>query len=255
MPRFPHRAPRIPFALAFALALALALPSTAPAQTGTARISVQLVDTTGRPVPGGQVRVSGVPAPVFSDSAGRAEVRGIPAGSRLVTFAATGFGTERALIRFDPGAAIPARVTLRPAIALDTLNVLAARRAQALARAGFFERQRVGLGRFITRAQIDSAGAFGPDLAPVLRGVRGFTVDYLPNGRMTLTARRGMDSLQGRCAPAIFVDDLESDLEVLGNLTPGEVEAIEAYPDAATTPQQYNRCTGCGAIVVWTRRE
>lgn len=234
--------------------LAAAAPAHAQQRGRTARLSVVVVDSAARPVPGTRVQVSGAPAAAWSDSAGLAAVERIPTGSRLVQIERTGYVPENAVIRFDPGSDLRIQVTLTSApFTLDTLQVVAWRQRAALARAGFYARQRQGLGSFLTREELDRAPA-ASDLGNVLARLRGFTVTR-PGGRLMVLSTRGPGSLQsGDCVPAVFVDGLPADMELLGSLTPGDVEAVEGYAGSAAAPGEYASASVCGVILVWTRK-
>jgi hypothetical protein len=248
MPRFPH-------ALAALVLAALALlPAPARGQS-TARLSVVVVDSASRPVAGTRVQVGGAPAAAWSDSAGVAVVGRIPAGSRLVQIQRTGYVPENAVIRFDPGADLRIRVTLTPTpFTLDTLQVVAWRQRAALARAGFYKRQQQGQGSFLTRADLAELETFSSDLGFALGRLRGFRVDRGAGGRLAVRSTRGAASLEGGCTPRVYVDGMPADMDLLGNLQPGEVEAVEGYAGAGTAPGEYAGSSTCGVILVWIRK-
>ncbi|HLL46082.1 MAG TPA: carboxypeptidase-like regulatory domain-containing protein [Longimicrobiaceae bacterium] len=248
--------PRLPHALAALLLAALALlPAAAQGQGGsTARLSVVVVDSASRPVAGTRVQVGGAPAAAWSDSAGVAVVVRIPAGSRLVQIQRTGYVPEKAVIRFDPGADLRIQVTLTATpFTLDTLQVVAWRQRAALARAGFYKRQQQGQGSFLTRSDLAELETFSSDLGFALGRLRGFRVDRGAGGRLAVVSTRGAASLEGGCTPRVYVDGIPADMELLGNLQPGEVEAVEGYSGAGTAPGEYAGSSTCGVILVWTR--
>ncbi len=127
-----------------------------------------------------------------------------------------------------------------------------------LARRSFYDRQRMGLGAFLMREDVESRRA--RDLVDVFRGVRGFQV--VPNVRghgYVLTGGRGTSA--GRvCLPDIYVDGVPlarvpgDRLDVIYVVSPEHVEAIEAYTGPASIPPQYNpRNTACSVVLIWTR--
>lgn len=250
---------RSPHALASLVLLAVLalLPGVAPAraQSGsTARLTVVVVDSASRPVAGTRVQVGGAPAAAWSDSAGVAVVGRIPAGSRLMQVQRTGYVPENAVIRFDPGADLRIRVTLTPTpFTLDTLQVVAWRQRAALARAGFYKRQQQGQGSFLTRADLAELETFSSDLGFALGRLRGFRVDRGAGGRLAVVSTRGAASLTGGCVPTVYVDGMPAGMDLLGNLQPGEVEAVEGYSGPGTAPGEYAGSSTCGVILVWTR--
>lgn len=250
------RSPR--FLALLLLAVLGLLPGAIPARAqggGTARLSVVVVDSASRPVATTRVQVGGAPAAAWSDSTGLAVVDRIPAGSRLVQIQRTGYVPENAVIRFEPGADLRIRVTLTPTpFTLDTLQVVAWRERAALARAGFYDRQRQGQGSFLTRDDLAKLETLSSDLGFALRRMRGFKVERGAGGRLSVLSTRGAGSLSGGCVPEIFLDGMPSDMEMLGLLQPGEVEAVEGYAGAATAPGEYAGSSTCGVILVWTRK-
>lgn len=113
----------------------------------------------------------------------------------------------------------------------------------------FERRMSVGHGRFITREQITQRRPVKiMDMIRYLPGIRadcrGFTCQLLLNHDPT------------NCPPAIFVDDQRTNISVLDNTPPTDIEGVEIYRGPAETPPELNneiaRCGG--AIALWTRR-
>lgn len=138
----------------------------------------------------------------------------------------------------------------RGAIPLEPLVVTARRNARMV---GFDDRQETGLGRFITREDIDRRSAFRT--SDLLRGVQGITLRRSGRSGAMLALMRG--GATGLCQPAIWLDGVQvrqlpgSTLDDF--LTPGTIEAIEVYPSHAVAPVEYVSGS-CGVILIWTRR-
>lgn len=226
--------------------------SAAVAQGRPARLTVIVVDTVSRPVPGVRVETNGANA-ATSDSSGLAVLDSVPAGNRLFFFKHPGFQAEHALLRVNDGADLRLRVTLTPAIeTLDTLRVVAKRPVPHLVRNGFYRRQRQQLGSFLTHSEIVALADRWTDLSPALRRMRGFQVVPTSSGAFVIASSR---SGGGTCIPAIYIDDLPGDLEILTQITPQEVEAIEGYSNWASAPGQYSANSACGVLLVWLRKD
>ena len=130
------------------------------------------------------------------------------------------------------------------AVDLEPLVVTAVRRTPPFMR-DFERRRKMGIGRFITREEIEEASPFvTSDLFRTMPGVR-----VVPGGA---TGGPGL-VLRGRCRPQLYIDGIPAWREVSIDLAlqPHDIEAIEVY-SAGGTPVRYAR-NACGVILVWTR--
>ena len=191
-----------------------------------------------------------------------------PGPGRYYLHAESGFYKERLDGPLELAARDPALIEYRlepdPA-GLDPIVVEARSKRIALQRAGFYEREKVGLGRFVTREKIESRNArYLSDLFEAMPGVRLVRGQF---GRREVTFRGGLRMGAGGsgssvCYPRVFIDGM---MMALGGgtppglddlLRPEDVEAIEAYRSPSETPAQYGGAmAGCGVILLWTRVE
>ena len=169
----------------------------------------------------------------------------------------------------DISRAVSANVLVRLAstpISLDTVIVVAApveRRPQFLVDAGFYRRQRMGFGHFLTRSEIDRRDPL--ILSDLLQGMSGVRVTCTGARRcnVEMRAARSM-SLRGICRPSVVLDGVmlqPGGVGTLGDLglddlfNPFNVEALEVYPGPEGVPVQYSGyASPCGAILIWSRR-
>lgn len=112
----------------------------------------------------------------------------------------------------------------------------------------FWHRRERGLGRFITRAEIERRHPVY--ISDMLRMVPGLSVS---RNRGTTEIRSTRSA--GRCAPGIWVDGQRlTDVDLDAFVHPQDVEAIEVYRGVGETPVEFSSgFSPCGAIVVWTR--
>jgi len=171
-------------------------------------------------------------------------------------------------------ASLVVRLTSTP-ISLDTLIVVAAaveKRPQFLVDAGFYRRQRVGFGHFLTRDEIDKRDPL--ILTDLLHGMLGVRVtcggqqrDRAPQGpgsRCTVTMRAANTMFfRGKCNPSVVLDGVllqpggtaGGGLSLDDLVNPFNIEALEVYPGPEGVPVQYSGyLSPCGAILVWSRR-
>jgi len=144
---------------------------------------------------------------------------------------------------------------------LGTVTVSAARVNASLTRLGFFDRQRVGLGTFLTPARIDSLADRVMSPSQLLRDVRGIE---LKCGAVTCVP---VPRLRSNCL-VLYVDGAPfgsaNAMDSIG-LSPNSIAAIEVYDAAAEVPLEFqsapppkasrgmSMAAGCGTIVIWTK--
>lgn len=121
-----------------------------------------------------------------------------------------------------------------------------------------FERRRLrGLGRYLTRDEIEKRNA--ATTTDLVRGMAGMELMTDPGGELFAQSSRGERSFNkagmGPCRAAVYLDGLEMTGESLDRvIRPTSVEAIESYPGGAGLPAEFRQGNGsCGAIFVWTR--
>lgn len=231
-------------------ALLLALP--AAAQRGRPTLNLVVVEEqTGRPIAEARVVVSGAGSPVFTNAEGRAQMRNIPAGRRMMSVYRLGYRPEHTAVEFERDD-LSGTVVMRPqATEIAGLTVTSAGRSTALQNVGFYEREKRGHGAFLDRAAVEARRAI--NTLDIFRAVRGFNVVYNPRGQPYLVTTRGY------CSPLLFLDGIQmftdpGRTDPSDFVHPSEVEAIEAYSGLGTIPPQYNTTgSACGVVLIWTR--
>lgn len=175
-------------------------------------------------------------------------------------------------------------------VLLDPVEVVAqtAVREAYLQRMGFYERQRVDYGHFITRAEIERRA---PDrMTDLLLTVPGARSAPSTSGlnRSSISFGGSIQQRGGPCHPRVYVDGLvvirgdarPHGLDVHGQpelaseagpsdptmrqeialddvVMPEDVQAVEVYRRGSEVPVRFGGMstnTQCGVIVVWTRR-
>jgi hypothetical protein len=175
-------------------------------------------------------------------------------------------------------------------VPLDPVVVVAPAAVQQayLQRVGFYERQKVDYGHFITRPQIERRSPERmTDLLLTVPGARAAPSSSGLN-RSGISFGGSLQQRGGPCHPRVFVDGLvvirgdarphgldvqgypERGSEAAGRdpttrreialddvVMPEDVEAVEVYRRGSEVPARFGGMsteTQCGAIVVWTRR-
>ena len=151
------------------------------------------------------------------------------------------------------------------AVPVEPLRVTARSQMESayLASVGFYDRERAGIGHFLSRSQIEKRNAVV--LSEVLTTVPGVKLSRADRGaqkRSEITFSRGMSSMR-QCMPAIFIDGAlmraggilrPNELPLDEWVNPRDIEGIELYHGAAATPAMYNQQAQCGVIAIWTKR-
>ena len=175
---------------------------------------------------------------------------GVAPGLVEVQFALLGYATRTTKMIVQPGGS--GRVMLAmsvDAIDLDPIEVSVEERSAYLARVGFYDRARQGIGAQLTAADMDR-------LNPVRRGgIHVFDILNQLNG-----VASGPDGIIGtragnRCRLQVYVDDMRPGFGAIDPalLATDDVEAIEVYT-GIQVPAKYSRVSNCGVVLIWTRR-
>ena len=215
-----------------------------------------------------------------ADDAGRWTLARVPTGSRVLETRAVGFYPDRSVVDVIDGApSLRLRLSSFHAV-LDTVRVVASGGSMDRL-GGFAERQRSGIGQFISARDMQRLGF--NDIADAFKRLRGVKIAIDSVGMTRILVR---DGGTGYCEPSIYIDGLYSftiSLDELAGMTRlRSLQGIEVY-DAATVPPQFRqaiqfvqgrsdvapisedakleavlstpppRAMGCGAVVVWTK--
>src|SRR5688572_23693675 len=201
---------------------------------------------TGNPLPGADVQLLGVRGGRrITDDQGTFRYDSLPAGTHRLSVTGLGYHPVEDSVALSAGAAYRLAVEMVPrALALEPIVVIAPARSTVLDRVGFLDRQRSGLGTFVTRATIEARNP--PLVSDLLRTVPG--IRMVPGRRSAM-----IPTMRGGCVPAIFVDGVSTVVQfgVDLSLSPADVEAVEVYRGPEMPPQY--RLNTCGAILFWTR--
>jgi hypothetical protein len=264
-------------------------PAARPAAAagGRALVSGRVVSgPEALPVAGATVGLGGG-AKATTDAAGRFTLRGVVAGSQVVTVSHPAHGTRTAEVEVEGGAAeldlrmgegtrLAALVTTP--YALDALRVEGRAERRSLGAVGFYERQRAGNGFFLTEKDFQR----GVPLSTVMRMVPGLRViRYSPpppancptcgsppaEARLVPSRSTGMSMNPGsrgteQCMMPVFLDgalyvrssaDQGNDID---RISTNSIVAIEVYRNATEIPAQYVSANqGCGVVLMWTQAE
>lgn len=162
-----------------------------------------------------------------------------------------GYATiEDAEMRVDKDQQVALTVEMdEAAVRLRPLNVVGQKSPQFLT--GFRERadqvRRGGGGYIVDRAQL--AGAGNLSVGRVLASVPGLHF---------VTGRRGSGetvlSTRGNCQPRFYLDGTPMMIPDVSSIMASTLEGVEVYHGAGAGPVEYFDRTGCGVVLMWSRR-
>jgi len=132
------------------------------------------------------------------------------------------------------------------AIEINGITVWAEAQSPRLETTGFYQRQDVGVGRFVTREDMDEIVA--TDASDYLERLPGVTV--YRGGQAGAPAQI---RVRGDCTPSVFVDGFQAGSSIDEVVDIESIEGIEVYVGPSEIPLQYNTTGICGVILVWTR--
>ncbi|HEU4453679.1 MAG TPA: carboxypeptidase-like regulatory domain-containing protein [Longimicrobium sp.] len=220
------------------------------------RATVVLLDSAGQAVATVQTRGDGrflLRAPAGGTYGVRAEREGALLATGTVILA-QGITTQVEM-RAAEGA-VAAAATGERAIALEPLEAVGAARRRFLDNVGYYDRQAVNTGVFLTGDQFRARG--GARVVDALQGLRGTFARPNPqnNARSSMGWLIYQHRFGGRCQVLLYIDGIQREADALHTVQARDVEAVEVY-SASEVPARFSPQQGankCGAIVIWMSR-
>jgi len=200
------------------------------------RVAFRLPDTEGEPVWQG-----------LSGSTGTFVTSRMEPGDYEVEVQMLGYADILNRITFALDGDVDLRIELVPeALTLEPV-VVAVRRRSRLETQGFYERQAMGIGYFLNRADIEMRNPWR--VADLFYGIPGARVIPATVGQPVPNVL-----LRRNCVPLIVLNGapISNRIRLDDILHPQDVEAVEVY-HGSSAPIQYSQFTTCGTIMVWTR--
>jgi protocatechuate 3,4-dioxygenase beta subunit len=251
-------------------------PQSALVARGAEFTGIVVSDSTHVPIAGAEVALPDLGKSALTDTAGRFRLMGIPAGDQRVQVRRLGYGAADTKVSFRAGETVERRVVLGRAVLLEPVTV--SERELDRRMASFEENRRVGLGHFMTRAEI--AKYDGMTITSALSQL-GSAVRVLGNQSIWVTSNRAPRPPCGpgdtacfeshgwwarpgapiACYSLVYLDKVlmngahePTEPFDLRTIAPERVQAMEFYAGPSETPLEYSRmASDCGVLVIWTR--
>jgi hypothetical protein len=217
-------------------------------EPATLEVTVRTSDS--KPLEGAMVVVRGTTLAGATDRRGFIRFPDPGVGVRTVEIRFIGYAPADERVRLAAGSTTGLLVEMvAEPIGLEPVDVHG--RASNLVRRGFYERQRAGLGTFLTRADIEEIQP--RFLSDVLRRAGGIQVGTSSRG-LPPTRIRGQQTITGGCPVQYFVDGVVTTALSIDEVRPDDVDGIEIYRGSSTIPAMFKRGTAsCGVILLWTK--
>ncbi|MBW3534843.1 MAG: carboxypeptidase regulatory-like domain-containing protein [Gemmatimonadetes bacterium] len=251
--------------LTSALALATAFPALAGAQDAGDRrdrgdapgiVGIVVDRETRQPIEGVAVTLRPLadapatlarPPVLLTDARGRFLLADLASGRYGIAIERIGYQSviDSVAYRSELGLRIDVEM-VADAVEMDPLLVVAEARSRNLDANGFYDRRRRGIGRFVSRDEIQKGSVMRvSDIFRTMAGVR-----MSSGGR--ISGQGGVALLRGGCRADVYLDGVRTipPFPVDALLHPNDLDAVEVY-HGSELPSQFGT-TSCGAIVIWT---
>lgn len=226
-------------------------------------------DSSGAPLLGVEVLISGTPHRTTTNIQGRYLLGGLPSGVYQAIFRKLGHLPVRVDVRLTEGDTTRANTLLiESAVVLDPVIVTGMperSRGAGIGLEAFEERRKMGFGRFFDREQLQRYEDY-LSLHDMLR--RYSDVEIMGNSAGLYAFSRIRRDISGRpnCLMQVYYNGApvgRGGVVGVSGVHPTDLrmfslfglEAIEVYRSAAEIPQEYGGpSAGCGVILLWSRR-
>ncbi len=251
-------------------------------QVATATLFGTVVsDSSFRPLADVDVAIPALGLSARSNARGEYRLTDVPPGTHEIMVRRVGFGVIVATLSLAANEEEERRMVMRPLTVLDSVEVVSTRIDPGLA--DFEANKKIGLGHFITRADLaKNDGRKMGDVMSMTPGagvVRGRAGAWMMSKRfvvpLSATQGKGEGStaiwkpssadrnrgLVAGCYAQVYIDNKLMNPERptepydINSIAPDQIEAVEWYASPAQTPSRYSNLNSvCGVLVIHTRR-
>jgi outer membrane receptor protein involved in Fe transport len=236
------------------LAVAAVAPASA-AQSGVLR-GVVVDSTDGSLIENADILAASIKQVARSNDKGQFTLTKLSKGELEITIRRLGYLPQQQTIMVSGGDRDSVKVVLvaQPEV-LQAIAIDAVERHRRQGIEDFYVRRTQGIGTFITRQQIEALRT--THSTDALRQVPGIQLFRTRSGDNTVRFT-GTSSINHRdCPPNLWLDGQHVSNMELDQIPANDIEGIELYRGASTTPAQFwqgnTQNTFCGTIVVWSR--
>jgi len=220
-----------------------------------------VADSSGQPLGGAEVLLSGRKRPIVADAGGSFQLGDLAPGAYQLLVRQVGFRPETRAIQLNGPDTVAILIRLqRAAVRLDSLVVEGRPTSLSVGLQGMDERRLRGIGKFITTAELRDLD--GRRTLPELLRSMGvnFERDW-QTGRLLPVGPRGATQMKVQsCQMQVVLDWAPLDISPkrgmdIESIPISRLGGIEIYKGISETPLIFERgeSAACGVIVLWTR--
>jgi len=214
---------------------------------GRSVIRGKVVDKNGKPLANAIVGLASVDTTVRSGDEGQFLIDGLPAGTHALQVRRVGSSPSQQLVTLRPNVTTETTVVMSNVTTLATVNVKS-ERIKGQDRVDYELRRKMGFGYAMDEQEIVRRA----DLFSVLSSLPGTQLERSGFGVIAWMRQIGMSGYA--CVPAVFLDGLQTPIEMATSMPPDRYRAVEVYPRAGTVPAEFFRPGGCGTILLWSKQ-
>jgi hypothetical protein len=219
-----------------------------------------LADSGRGPIANAQVVLTDLGASATTNERGEYVLSELPAGSHRLVVRKVGYAEIDVTVELEESERRERDVVLGRVTTLDSMQVKARWTPREEGMRVFEENRKIGLGTFLTQAQLDSAN--GRNLPQMLIMFPSLRITQITSGPEAGKYKaywigRGPKSIASKtgCDLMVFVDGVLDRSYDLNEFPPWAVAGVEYYRGGAQTPPEYSRMgSGCGVLAIHLRK-
>jgi hypothetical protein len=216
-----------------------------------------LADSGRGPIEKAELMLADVGVSTMTNDRGEYEFTNLLAGSHRLYVRKIGYAEIETVVEVAEAEKRERDIVMNRVTILDSMQVKAKFTPREEAMRVFEENRKIGLGKFITQAQLDSAnGRILPQFLvalPMLKVYQDprtgfYKAKLIGRGPQSLIPRSG-------CDVQVYVDGVLDRDPNLNEFPPHAIAGVEYYRGGAQTPPEYSRMgSGCGVIAIHLRK-
>jgi hypothetical protein len=228
-----------------------------PSATSTAVLTGNVAaDSGGGPLPTTQIAITDLGRATTTNARGAFRFDSIPPGTHRLYVRRIGYAELEFSVDLHSGDTLNRDIVMTRITILDSMSITGKPLARDAAMRVFEENRRLGLGKFLTAADLDKAN--GRSLPQMMNLFPFLTIARNGSGQYKASVpARGVKSINGgSCAVKVFVDGvLDRDYD-LNAFPPYVIAGVEYYRGPAQIPPEYAGLGSvCAVIAIHTRKK
>jgi hypothetical protein len=228
-----------------------------PSATSTAVLTGNVAaDSGGGPLPNTQIAITDLGRTTTTDSRGAFRFDSISPGTHRLYVRRIGYAELDFSVDLRSGDTLNRDIVMTRITILDSMSITGKPLARDAAMRVFEDNRRLGLGKFLTEADLDKAN--GRSLPQMMRLFPFLTIARNGSGQYKASVPgRGVKSMNGGSCPVkVYVDGVWDRDYDLNAFPPSAIAGVEYYRGPAQIPLEYSGLGSvCSVIAIHTRKK